>query len=115
MCLIEERRRGLRRSRLRRPRFPHSSLTKADCLKCKRLHALFAACLLRVRPRECSFRFPPLNKRPAEAMAVDMMLAALSGLPFVRILSRFGLMAAMLHEVARMISGARALLGLGDV
>jgi len=48
-------------------------------------------------------------------MAVDMMLAALSGLPFVRILSRFGLMAAMLHEVARMISGARALLGLGDV
>lgn len=94
---------------------PHSSLTKADCLKCKKLYPLFSVCLLRVRPRECSFPFPPLNKRPAEAIAVDMVFAALSVLPFIRILSRFEFVAAMLHEVARMIRGAKAILGLGDV
>jgi hypothetical protein len=35
-------------------------------------------------------------------MAADTVLGALSVLPFLRILSRFGLIAAMLHEVAGM-------------
>lgn len=30
----------------------HSSLTKADCLKCKKLHPLFSVCLLRVSARD---------------------------------------------------------------
>jgi len=115
VCLIEELDRGPRIPRRRRPPFPISSLTKADFLKRKRLHPLFSVCLLRVRPRECSFPFPPLNKRPAEAMAADTVLVVLIFLPFMRILSRFEFVAAMLHEVARMIRGAKALLGLGDV
>lgn len=48
-------------------------------------------------------------------MAADTVLVVLIFLPFMRILSRFEFVAAMLHEVARMIRGAKALLGLGDV
>lgn len=57
--------------------------------------------------------FPAAEQRPTEAMAADTVLGALSVLPFLRILSRFGLMAAMLHEVAKMIRIAKALSGLG--
>lgn len=59
--------------------------------------------------------FPAAEQMSAEAMAVDMVFAALSVLPFMRILSRFEFVAAMLSEVARMIRGAKAILGLWDV
>lgn len=70
---------------------------------------------MRVRPGECSFPFPPLNKRSAEAMAADTVRVVLSVLPFMRILSYFGFVAAVLREVARMIREARASLRLRDV
>jgi hypothetical protein len=59
--------------------------------------------------------FPAAEQTSRRGYGGDTVLVVLIFLPFMRILSRFEFVAAMLHEVARMIRGAKALLGLGDV